>query len=777
MTNELCLDGQWKLFYFPQGERHIHYPDELSRLQIPWIHASVPGNVELDLVRDGLLPEPFVGTNINELRPFELYEWWYSLEFTVPSTMEGKRTELLFMGVDCYATYWLNGEEIGSSDNMFIEVKLATTNSLIQHGVNKLFVRLRSPIIEAMERSTDAICYGPITNGEQLFVRKAAHSFGWDIMPRAVSAGIWRSVSLVVCEDHALTDLYFYTLSVDKNLQAAQIGLFYRVATDPAYFYHGLEIRVTGKSGASEFQMSKPVLFHVGNLTISLENPHLWWPNGYGESPLYEVTTELIHQGCVLASRTERVGIRHVQFIRTETTTAESGGEFLFKINHTPIMCKGSNWVPMDAFHSRDVSRYERALQLFCETGCNMVRCWGGNVYEDHAFFNFCDSHGLMVWQDFAMACAVYPQTPEFSEAMRSEASSVVRKLRNHPSLVLWCGDNECDEAYQWFGLPDPNVNRITRTVLPQVIQQYDPHRAYLPSSPYLSPEVIQSGNMNLAPERHLWGPRDYYKSSFYKTSTDHFISEIGYHGCPNLSSIQTFIEPEYLWPFDSQNEQWITHATEVSGSQGHNATRIQLMANQIKELFGAIPESMEDFILASQISQAEAKKFFIETARLKKWRKTGIIWWNMIDGWPQFSDSVVDYYYGKKLAFHYIKRVQLPVCIMIDEPANWHVRVAAGNDSREFVAGTFRIWEADSNEALLEGKFDVEANGTSELGQIPISHAKQQLFLMEWNIDGHTYGNHYLLGFPAFSLDTYKRWLPQIAAITNDFQADAIGR
>lgn len=777
MTKKLCLDGQWKLVYFPQGEWQVHHPDELNNLDLPCINAQVPGNVELDLVGSGLLPEPFVGTNINELRPYELYEWWYSLTFTAPPTMAGKRTELVFQGVDCCATYWLNGEELGSSDNMFIEVSLETTNTLLYDGENTLFVRLRSPIIEAGQRSTDVICYGQATNVEQLFVRKAAHSFGWDIMPRAVSAGIWRSVSLVACEDHALTDLYFYTLAVDKNLSAAQIGLFYRVTTDPAYFYHGLEIRVSGRSGASQFQMSRPVLFNVGSLTVSIENPQLWWPNGYGEAHLYEVTTELIHQGRILASHTEQIGIRHVQLIRTETTTIEAGGEFLFKVNHTPIMCKGSNWVPMDAFHSRDASRYEKALQLFSETGCNIVRCWGGNVYEDHAFFDFCDRHGLMVWQDFAMACAVYPQTPEFSESMRLEASSVVRKLRNHASLVLWCGDNECDEAYGWYGLPDPNVNSITRNLLPQVIQQYDPHRAYLPSSPYLSPEVIRSGNMNLAPERHLWGPRDYYKSSYYKSSSDHFISEIGYHGCPNLSSIQKFIESDHLWPFNSKDEQWVAHATAVSGYDGHNATRIQLMANQIKELFGSVPESIEDFILASQISQAEAKKFFIETARLKKWRKTGVIWWNMIDGWPQFSDAVVDYYYSKKLAFHYIQRSQVPVCIMIDEPENWHVRVAAGNDSRESAAGTYRIWDGDTNETLMEGSFTVEANGTAELGKIPISHAKQQLFLIQWHFNGRTYGNHYLHGFPAFSLEAYKGWLPQIAAISNEFQADAIGR
>ena len=347
-------------------------------------------------------------------------------------------------------------------------------------------------------------------------------------------------------------------------------------------------------------------------------------------------------------------------------------------------------------FTAATPARYEKILALFIDLGCNMLRSWGGNVYEDDAFFDICDRNGIMVWQDFSMACAIYPQTPEFLEVMRQEAISVVRKLRNHPSLALWSGDNEADESYFFSGL-DPAHNKITREVLPQVVFQCDPYRPYLPSSPYMSPEVLPRGKLKLMPEDHLWGPRDYFKSTYYTEHTAHFVSEIGYHGCPGLSSIKRFVDEQHVWPWQD-NPQWIFHSTDMSG----NPYRINLMANQVKELFGAVPDKIEDFILASQVSQAEAKKFFVEMTRLKKWRSTGLIWWNVMDGWPQFSDAIVDYYFNKKLAYYYIRRVQQPVCLMVDEPQDWRVRVVVGNDSREDASGHYRVWDADSGETLL---------------------------------------------------------------------------
>ena len=767
----VSLNGKWKLYYFPQGKYPLVNPDQLTTLKVAAIDANVPGNVELDLSRTGELPSDlFQGENITRLKPYELYEWWYQREFPTPEGIGKQKADLLFHGVDCLATYWLNGKELGTSQNMFIEHRFDVMGKLRTAGPNLLTVRLQSPIIKASTEKYDPpySIAGGLTNVESIWIRKAAHSYGWDIMPRAVSAGIWRPVELVVHSEHEITDLHFSTFSLEPDL--ARMFVFYQLNTDPALL-NDLELKVEGRCGESTFVQTQRVYFTAGRFWVEVRNPRLWWPRGYGQPDLYEVTTQLLHKNEVLATRKELVGIRKAKLLRTEITSVEKPGQFLFKVNDVPILCKGSNWVPADAFHSRDAERYQRILSLFVDLGCNILRCWGGNVYEDHAFYEICDRKGIMVWQDFSMACAVYPQSPEFLKTLREEAVSVMRKLRNHPSIILWSGDNEVDATYSNLDL-DPSHNKITREVLPQVVFECQSYRPYLPSSPYMAPEVVASRHFELMPEQHLWGPRDYYKGRFYTEHTAIFVSEIGYHGCPSLSSIKRFIEEKYLWPW-KDNPQWILHSTDMTG----NPYRINLMANQIKEMFGEVPDNLDDFILASQISQAEAKKFFVEMTRLKKWRRTGVIWWNVMDGWPQFSDAIVDYYFGKKLAYHYIRRVQQAVCIMVDEPADWHVRVVAGNDSRQDAAGHYRLWDADSGETLLAGDFSTQANENTTLGRIRVSRADKRLFLIEWTVNGKTLANHYLLGYPRFSLAQYKQWLAKIAALQNDFSAESIGK
>jgi beta-mannosidase len=770
-TVHVSLNGPWKLFYFPQGKYQVTNPDELKTQGLTPIEASVPGEAALDLSRQGVLPSDlFFGENMVKLRPYELYEWWYQREFPTPVAIAGRRLELRFQGVDCLATYWLNGKPLGDSQDSMIEHSFDVTGKLNARAPNVLAVRLRSPIIEAASKKYDpayTTTAGP-TNQEANWIRRPAHSYGWDIMPRAVSAGLWRPVELIVHSRQEITGLYFATLEVKEN--RAKLVVTYELATELELLPQ-LRLRLQARCGDSTFTNIHKVEFPVGRMEIEVQNPKLWWPRGYGDANLYKVTTQLLQGDQVVATREDSMGIRKVELIRTEITTNEKPGQFMFKVNGVPILVKGSNWVPADAFHSRDAMRYDKILALFVDLKCNFLRSWGGNVYEDNAFFDICDRNGIMVWQDFALANAVYPMTEDFLDLIRQEAVSVVSKLRNHPSLALWTGDNEIDESYIFHGL-DPANNKINRQVLPEVIFRCDPYRQYLPSSPYMSPEVVATGNRALMPEEHLWGPRDYFKSTYYTEHTAEFVSEIGYHGCPSLSSIKRFIDQQHLWPATG-NPQWVLHSTDWTG----NPHRIQLMSNQVQELFGAVPDNIEDFILASQISQAEAKKFFVEMTRLKKWRSTGVIWWNVMDGWPQFSDAIVDYYFNKKLAYYYIRRVHEPICVMVDEPKDWRCRVVVGDDSREDATGHYRVWNADSGGTLLEGDYSVKANENSELGQIPVFHSGKRLFLIEWTANGKKYSNHYLQGMPPYSLSQYKVWLTKIAALEEGFDAASIGK
>jgi len=554
-------------------------------------------------------------------------------------------------------------------------------------------------------------------------------------------------------------------------------------------------LRITGACGDHSFQYDWPLEFIVDGFNIPVAGAKLWWPVGYGEPDLYTVKAQLLRADQVLAERTDRIGIRKIIVDRTELAgqvrsaepasrcpeqvdiPAFSDSHFVITVNKIPILIKGTNWVPLDAFHSRDVKRLAPALTMVQDLGCNMIRCWGGNVYESEAFFDWCDEHGVLVWQDFYIACCIYPQDEMFLDQVRQEAIQVIRRLRNHPSLAVWCGDNENDMFYLTEGR-DPRLNQITRQVLPQILESHDPYRHYIPSSPYVPPGLAGRPNAwQLTPEQHLWGPRGYYKSPFYTHHSAHFIGEIGYHGCPGSSSIRKFISPDHLWPWQS-NEEWQVHSVYHWQNQVVDRDRIQLMANQIKELFGFIPEDLTTFVLASQITQAEAKKFFIESTRLRKWWTSGILWWNLIDGWPQFSDAIVDYYYQKKLAYEYIRRVQKSVCVMIGEPATGkYLPVVIGNDSCKEAHVQYCIWDADTRETAAEGAMTIPSNENWQVNLIRTYAGEQRLYLIEWQVDSESFGNHYLVGTPPFKLEGYMKWLKAIAALPQPFDSDQVAQ
>jgi beta-mannosidase len=732
--------------------------------------AQVPGNVELALVDAGKLPDPFVGKNLFLLRPYEFHEWWYRRSFPAQRLRPGQRAQLAFAGLDCFATIWLNGRKLGETDNALIEHSFDVTDCLSANGENTIIVRLASPIQAARQRQVEPSESGTLDQWEAIGVRKPPHCYGWDILPRIVSAGIWRPVWLEIRDPNHIRSLCFCTRHAAPDYARLQVQ--WQFATDRAEL-SGISLRFTGECGESRFSETVEARFTAGATGIDIASPKLWWPRGYGDANLYAVTTELLMDGQVVDSRTDRIGLRTIELRRTETAGAD--GDFRFIVNGVPILVKGSNWVPADAFHSRDAARYGQLLALADDVGCNMLRCWGGNVYEDHAFFDLCDEKGIMVWQDFAFACSRYPQSPDFLAKVRVEAESVIRKLRNHPSLALWCGDNEVDYAYIGDGL-DPAHNRISREVLARAAHRCDPYRPYIPTSPYFAPQAVAARDPNLLPEQHLWGPRDYFKSRFYAESTAHFVGEIGYHGCPSVSSLRRFLSADALWPWQD-NDEWRVHSTDPTPTPGHMAYRVELMAKQIAEMFDCVPKTLEDYALASQICQAEAKKFFVEMVRLRKWRRTGVLWWNLVDGWPQFSDAVVDYYLVKKLAYHYLKRVQQPLCLMVDEPEAWRVRVVMGNDSRAGASGGYTVRDADTGEVLSAGDFESPANENREVARISVSRGRQSLWLLEWTAGEIRGVNHALIGGPPFSLERYRGWLRAIAALDGAFDPAQVAR
>lgn len=762
----ISLNGSWKLSYGLYDQNAPQSPAALKIRNWPEIQSKVPGNVELDLLAAGEIKNPEIGNFVYDLRKYEAYQWWYSRTFETPLLNPGERLELVFDGLDCMGTVWINDSLLGKTENMFINYRFDVTNFLKPGGENHIVIRINPAVREAQKYFNAEVAARKFFRVEQVHIRKAPHMYGWDIMPRVISAGLWRDVSLEIIQATRIKDVFWMTDEVNVAKQTAQLLVDWQIASDyPSIDGLSMEVSLK-KDNKTVYEQVFPVYNHCSRQTILLENASFWWPRGYGEPALYDASVRLIgSKKQVIDQKQQEIGIRTADLIFSDGSSGKDSAEFLFKINGEKIFVKGTNWVPLDALHSRDKDHLGEALKMVKDLNCNMIRCWGGNVYEDQNFFDWCDQNGVMVWQDFAMAGTVYPQDNDFADKIREEAIHVTLKLRNHPSLVLWCGNNEIDISLGWNFKKqlDPGLDRISREILPRVIWEYDPLRSYIPSSPYCSPECYKHGyDPAYMPAVHLWGPRGYYKTPFYTSDVKaHFVSEIGYHGCPNRTSLEKMFDPEYVYPWttdDKWNDEWQTKAVRANPEGILTIDRNDLMIKQVKALFNEWPKDLDRFIFASQAVQAEAMKFFIELWRMDKFDKTGIIWWNLRDGWPIISDAVVDFYNSKKLAYYYIKQVQQNVCVMIGDAKDGYHPVVAVNDTRDEKSGSVTVIDADSGKVLFSGSFKIPVNGKTLIGHIP-EEQRQSMWLIDYTVGPEKFKNHYLAGKAPFSLNDYMRW------------------
>ena len=784
-VEKISLDGAWTLSFAkqPDGEDPTleNFPSLKDATTIP---AVVPGNAEIDMFRAKLIEDPTVGDNVFKLLKYEAYLWKYSREFPTPELKAGQRTVLNFGGIDTLADIYLNGKLVGKAENMFIAHEFDVTKLLNKSGANKLDVLIRSTPMEAAKFTPPWGIRNPV---EFQNIRKAPASFGWDIHPRLMTAGIWKSVSLDIRNAVNIKDINIWTWKIDLEKKTADLHVDVRIDA-PYSKFSELKMRVQlSRKGKPTITRTSPI-FNYSTVTkfTDIADVDFWWPRGFGEAALYDVKIEVLDEADnVLARdfakagiRTTRLEFRELKLPEGDITVHGSGnvsgknlkgkvdGEFKFYVNGVPVFIKGTNWVPLDASHSRDISHLKDVMPMLADLNCNMVRCWGGNVYESDEFYQACDELGIMVWQDFSFACSVYPQNEEFARKVGAEVSAVVKRLRKHPSIVLWAGNNEDDQLYLYayrFGFDiKPDFDKLSRKVIPDAVRDLDWTRPYLPSSPFLSDTTLMSKKV-AAPEVHLWGPRGYYKAPFYTDAVAVFVSEIGYHGCPNVESLRKMMHPEFVYPWTKDgkwNKEWLAKSVMHYPNSTTNIKRNDLMTNQVKIVFGEVPQKLEDFVFASQSVQGEAKKYFIEMMRSQKFdQKTGIIWWNLRDAWPILSDAVVDYYNSKKLAYHYIKRVQTDVCAMVTDA----FEVVVANDTLKDSPVSVKITDADSGDVVFEKSATVPANAKLSLGKIAPRGGQGMLVIEYCTPASGKLFNHYLYGKPPFKLADYKRWFEKL--------------
>lgn len=420
-----------------------------------WLPAQVPGCVHTDLLKLDKIPDPFYGTNEKEIQWIDKKDWEYRTVFDInEDLLSQEHLEIVFDGLDTYADVYVNDQHVLSADNMF-RVWNVDVKSIVKASGNVLRIRFRSPIQEdlpkleklgyALPASNDQSDVGGLGDKRvSIFSRKAPYHYGWDWGPRFVTSGIWREARLEGWSEVKINDVFIRQNEVTAS--AASLTAIVEVET-----FNPIEtiIRIGTDGQTWELAASLQAGVQTIEIPVSINEPKLWWSRGLGDPHMYSFVTEVLKGEQVLADSTVKTGLRSIRLVRDKD---EAGASFYFELNGVAVFAKGANHIPNDSFITEiTAERYRHEIVSAAESNMNMLRVWGGGIYEEDVFYELCDEYGLLVWQDFMFACSMYPGDEAFLNSVRHEAIDNVKRLRNHPSIVLWCGNNEIDSAWAHY--------------------------------------------------------------------------------------------------------------------------------------------------------------------------------------------------------------------------------------------------------------------------------------------------------------------------------------
>ncbi|EGF91456.1 glycosyl hydrolase family 2, sugar binding domain protein [Asticcacaulis biprosthecium C19] len=647
-----------------------------------WLKASVPGTVHTDLLNNGKIEDPFYRVNERDQQWIDKKDWEYRTTLTLDAkTLAHDNVELHFAGLDTYADVYINDTKVLSADNMFRE----WTVDIKPHarpGANSLRIYFHSPIAKGLA-ALDAFGFAvpsPNDQGETgglgdkkvgLFTRKAGYHYGWDWGPRFVTSGIWRPVTLRAWSRLRIEDVRIVQDSLTAD--AAQLTAVFEILAShdgPAM----LDIASpTDKSVTAKIETVLKAGLNTVSVTFTIAKPRLWWSNGLGEAFLYSLKGRVTAAG-VSDSREVRTGLRTIKVVQAPDA---DGTSFHVELNGVPVFMKGANYIPNDSFLPRvthDV--YDKVVQSAVDTHMNMLRVWGGGIYEDDYFYDLCDRNGILVWQDFMFACSMLPGDEAFLDNVRQEAVQNIRRLRNHACIALWCGNNEIDAAWQadvpngGWGWKQPLTpdqrdrlttayNAIFHDILPAAVTGNDPQTFYWPSSPI----AAWDGKNGIAHADHLakqqsgdlhywdvwWGQKPF---SEYRVAVGRFMSEYGFQSFPEFKTVQAYTEPS---DHDIFSEVMKAHQRSSIG----NGTIKTYMERDYK-----VPADFRQFLYVGQVLQAEGIKVAMEAHRSRMPFCMGSLFWQINDCWPVASWSSIDYYGRWKAQQYFTRHAFAPILV-----------------------------------------------------------------------------------------------------------------
>lgn len=636
------IHGGWE---FRQGRGYNWYP------------ATVPGVVHTDLMDNGIIEDPFFRLNERAVQWVDKEDWVYKTTFEVdPDLFAKENITIVFEGLDTYADVTLNGESLFKADNMFREWR-ADVKALLKEKGNELQVFFHSPIKitlpmweatpwrNIIESGNDQSANGGLFNARVgVFVRKAGYHFGWDWGPRLVTSGIWKPVYIEGWNDARIANVFYRQAAVSK--QRAEIEV--TVSIDAVRDISDAEIIVTNRTDGKRVARYKGRLGRDHNQTslkFSMNDPKLWWTNGLGEQHLYDFEVEVKGGGKVIDRHEQKLGIRSLRVVVEPDRWGES---FYFELNGVPVFMKGANYIPCDNFLPRVTDEiYEKTVRDAAAAHMNMLRVWGGGIYENDIFYDLCDKYGILVWQDFMFSCALYPAEGELMENIKEEARQNVCRLRNHTCMALWCGNNECLDMWfhwgvrrryearnpGWAAIQWRQFTDLYYDVLPAIVEQHHPGICYRKSSPYSDDYGLRSDSIGDYHDWDVWGQALEFDRFNHQKSR--FFSEYGFQGFPSLRSIQRFA-PE---PRDRAVTSEVMLSHQRAGSVGN-----QKINSMLQRDYGE-PCDFGSFTYMSQLMQADAMKTAMEAHRRQMPRCMGSLIWQHNDCWPVASWSSRDYY------------------------------------------------------------------------------------------------------------------------------------
>ncbi|HEY1741980.1 MAG TPA: glycoside hydrolase family 2 protein [Granulicella sp.] len=655
----LPLDAGWSVRQLPDDGMAESQSAAPPSLDGGWIPATVPGDVHLDLLKNGKIPDPFYRDNEAKLQWIEKAGWEYrtSIEAT-KATLARENVELVFEGLDTACTIFLNGQRLASPDSMFQEWRF-DVKARLHEGSNDLRIVFPAPM-KAAEAVADKDPWHSRTHTDPKgYIRKAVYEFGWDWGPRFATSGVFRPAYLEVWGSARIKDIFVE--QEDVTASSAHLDVHADVVASQET---KANVSVTYGIGSEQLHVDRIVTLSTGSNRISfpveIAHPQLWFPSGYGAQPIYHFHISVKDDGRELDAKDAKAGLRSVVLKRE---LDKWGRSFEFVVNGIPVFAKGADVIPFDSFPNRVTNeKYRHILQSAKDANMNMVRLWGGGYYETEEFYDLCDQLGLMVWHDLMFGNNWQPGTYEFKQNIEREAEYQMTRLRNHPSIVLWAGNNETEELRDWNGngqLPPAVHERIWEDyltefsgILARTAARMDPQTPYWPSTPSADYEEVndnyQSG------DNHDWsvwhGGADF---ADYEKRPWRFVSEYGFQSFPEMKTIESFTLPE----------DRTSIFTPVMKAHQKNGDGNRLIQEYMKRYFGE-PKDFASFLYASQVLQAEGIKVGAESFRRKRPETMGSLFWQLNDCWPVASWASIDYYGRWKALQYYARRFYAPILV-----------------------------------------------------------------------------------------------------------------